>query len=119
MFENPVRFTYLESYLYLNLEENLFTLYQLTTRDKIQEEMKNFLHSLNNATNDGPYNFIRICERLGFVKNYFADKKNVYSNSFIKFLLSKFRDIISQFDDSIYLPGMAGFSGMNRAPMKR
>lgn len=27
IFENPVRFSYLESYLYLNLEENLFTLY--------------------------------------------------------------------------------------------
>lgn len=27
IFENPVRFSYPESYLYLNLEENLFTLY--------------------------------------------------------------------------------------------
>jgi hypothetical protein len=80
--------------------------------------MKNFLHSLNNANNDGPYNFIRICERLGFIKNYFADKKNIYTNSFIKFLLSKFRKIISEFDDSIYLPGMNSFSGLNRAPTK-
>ena len=37
IFENPVRFSYIESYVYLNLEENLFTLYELTTRDKIQE----------------------------------------------------------------------------------
>jgi len=37
VFENPVRFTYLESYLYLNLEENLFTMYELTTRKPIEE----------------------------------------------------------------------------------
>lgn len=80
--------------------------------------MKNFLHSLNNANNDGPYNFIRMCQRLGFIKNYFADKKNIYTNSFIKFLLAKFRKIISEFDDSIYLPGMNSFAGMNRAPTK-
>lgn len=67
---------------------------------------------------DGPYNFIRICERLGFIKNYFAEKKNVYSNSFIKFLLAKFRVIISEFDDNIYLEGMTGFGSMNRAPTK-
>lgn len=67
---------------------------------------------------DGPYNFIRMCERLGFIKNYFAEKKNVYSNSFIKFLLSKFRVIISEFDDNIYLEGMTGFGSMNRAPTK-
>ena len=80
--------------------------------------MKNFLHSLNAENNKGPYNFIRICERLGFIKNYFADKKNVYTNKFIKFLLSKFRIIISQFDDSIYLPGMKGIAGKNRGPTK-
>lgn len=34
-FNDPVRFSYIESYLYLNLEENLFTLYQLATDPKI------------------------------------------------------------------------------------
>jgi hypothetical protein len=119
VFENPIRFTYLESYLYLNLEENLFTLYELTTRKAIEEEMNNFLHSLSNAKNTGPYNFIRICERLGWIKNYFADKKNVYSNSFIKFLLSKFKKIISEFDDSVYMEGMkSGSTNRNRGPSK-
>lgn len=82
--------------------------------------MNNFLHSLSNTNNDGPYNFIRICERLGFIKNYFADKKNVYSNSFIKFLLAKFKNIISEFDDSVYMEGMKGGAGANknRGPSK-
>lgn len=118
IFENPVRFSYLESYLYLNLEENLFTLYELTTRKKIEEEMKTILHPIDNSSNDGPYNFIRICERLGWIKNYFADKKNVYTNSFIKFLLNKFRSIINDFDDNIYLPGMNIANGLGRAPTK-
>jgi len=121
IFENPVRFSYLESYLYLNLEENLFTLYELTTRNTIQEEMKTILHpiEIDSNSNVGPYNFIRICERLGWIKNYFADKKNVFTNSFIKFLLNKFKLIIDEFDDNIYLPGMNITSGLARAPTKQ
>lgn len=97
----------------------MFTLYELTTREKIEAEMKTILHPIDNTSPDGPYNFIRICERLGFIKNYFTTQKNVYTNSFIKFLLSKFRNIISEFDDNIYLPGMLGItSGLGRAPTK-
>lgn len=118
MFRDPIRFSYLESYLYLNLEENLFTLYMLATDPKINNEMQNILHPLDSTENIGPKNFIRICERLGFIKNYFADKKNVYTNSFIKFLLSKFEAVISEFDDEIYLPGMNLPSEQPRAPMK-
>jgi hypothetical protein len=33
MFENPVRFSYMESYVYLNLEENFFTIFQFITRE--------------------------------------------------------------------------------------
>ena len=80
--------------------------------------MQNILHPLDSTDNVGPKNFIRICERLGFIKNYFADKKNVYTNSFIKFLLSKFEAVISEFDDEIYLPGMNLPSEQSRAPMK-
>ena len=80
--------------------------------------MKTILHPIDNTSNDGPYNFIRICERLGWIKNYFALRKNVYSNSFIKFLLNKFRSIINDFDDNIYLPGMNITSGLGRAPTK-
>jgi hypothetical protein len=51
----------------------------LTTSKKIEDEMKTILHPIENTSNDGPYNFIRICERLGWIKNhYFAEKKNVY-----------------------------------------
>jgi len=80
--------------------------------------MKIVLNPLDKNSTDGQYNFIRICERLGWIKNYFADKKNVYSNSFIKFLLKKFRDVIADFDDSIYERGMNIPSVVGRAPTK-
>jgi hypothetical protein len=66
----------------------------------------------------GTKNFIRICERLGWIKHYFTEKKNTYTNSFIKFLLSRFESVISEFDDEIFLPGMELPSGQKRAPMK-
>lgn len=80
--------------------------------------MKTILHPIEATSNDGPYNFIRICERLGWIKSYFVEKKNTFTNSFIKFLLSKFKKIIEEFDDNIYLPGMNITSGLGRAPTK-
>lgn len=80
--------------------------------------MKTILNPIDNNSTDGQYNFIRICERLGWIKNYFAQRKNVYTNSFIKFLLKKFREIINDFDDSIYLQGMNITNGLGRAPTK-
>lgn len=69
-------------------------------------EFKNFLHSAKNNSKTGPYNFIRICERLGWIRNYFASQKNIFTTSFIKFLLSELRAIIEEFDDNIYSEGM-------------
>lgn len=37
MIENPVRFTYMESYLYLNLEEVLYSLYEILHHKKIND----------------------------------------------------------------------------------
>lgn len=116
-FENPVRFSYLESYLYLNLEENLFTLYQFVKNEKLLRELKNFLHSVKNTSYDGPYNIIRICERLGWIRRYFTSNKNIFTTSFIRFLLDEFKRTIDEFDDNIYTEGML-FSG-DKAPTKQ
>lgn len=80
--------------------------------------MKTILHPIDNKDNKGPINFIRICERLGCIRNYFAERKNVYTNSFIKFLLNRFEAVIKEFDDDIYSPGMNLPSDQPRAPMK-
>lgn len=90
----------------------------LATDKKIGEEMKSVLHPVDSGDSKGPKNFIRICERLGWIKNYFTEQKNTYTNSFIKFLLNRFEAVICEFDDEIYLPGMELPSGQKRAPMK-
>ncbi len=53
----------------------------LATDPKIKDEIQNILHTLDNSDNTGPKNFIRICEKLSFIKNYFSDKRNIYANS--------------------------------------
>lgn len=115
-FDNPVRFSYPESYLYLNLQENLLTLYTLVTNKNLEEEIKNYLHASSekegdNSKFDNHYKLIRICERLGWIKSYFNNNKNIYTSSLLKFLLAKFRNIINEFDDAVYSPGMAMLSG--------
>ena len=57
--------------------------------------MKSVLHPVDAGENTGPKNFIRICERLGWIKNYFTEKKNTYTNSFIKFLLNRLEAVIT------------------------
>ena len=101
-FENPVRFSYLESYLYLNLEENLFTLHQLVRKPELLSELKKFLSSKKHASIEGPYNIIRICERLGWIRNYFSANRNIFTNSFLKFLLANLKAIIEDFNFNIY-----------------
>lgn len=81
--------------------------------------MKIILNPIDSSSTTGQYNIIRICERLGWIKNYFAEKKNVYTNSFIKFLLNKFRHIINDFDDSIFFTqDMVVPNVVGRAPTK-
>lgn len=65
---------------------------------------------------DGPYAFIRISQRLGWIRNYFSFHKNIYTTSFIKHLLKQLRDIICEFDDNVYAKGMM-FAGQ-RMPSK-
>jgi hypothetical protein len=82
----------------LNLEENLFTLYQIVTNPQLRKEFKNFLHSSKSVNKFGPFNFIKITERLGWIRNYFANQKNIFTTSFIKFIMAEFRAIIDEFD---------------------
>lgn len=90
IFESPVRFSYLESYLYLNLEENFFTIFQLVTREACIKDMVSAL----NGNEDHAHKFIRIAERLAWVRCFFTDNKNVYSNSMLKFIMMKVKSIL-------------------------
>ena len=55
----------------IELSRNTFTVFHPEGK-KIGEEMKGVLHPLDTTGSKGPMNFIRICERLGWIKNYFA-----------------------------------------------
>lgn len=57
--ENPVRFTYLESYFYLNLEENLFSMFSMLNTSELYDELASILKGLNTAS-DFSNNIIRI-----------------------------------------------------------
>ena len=54
---------------------------------------------------------------MAWIRNYFASNSNIFTTSFIKFLLAKLKAIIEEFDDSIYLEGMN--LGANQVPTKQ
>lgn len=57
---------------------------------------------LNNyAKNDivSSYNWFKIAERLAWLQKYFTSNKNVYSNSMIKFILSKIRPMLNLLEE--------------------
>lgn len=93
-FKNPVRFSYLESYHYLLVEETIFTIYNIATRDRIMREIIKYLNNFAKDDLQSSYNIFMIVERLGLLQQYFTNNKNVYSNSLIKYVLSKLKPLL-------------------------
>lgn len=59
--------------------------------------MREIIKYLNNfAKTDlqSSYNIFKIVERLGLLQQYFTYNKNVYSNSLIKYVLSKLKPLL-------------------------
>lgn len=48
------------------------------------------------------YKFLRIIERLGCIRNYFTDKKAVYTVSLIKHIQSFMKTIIANWSDQVF-----------------
>jgi hypothetical protein len=93
-FMNPVRFSYLESYHYLLVEETVFGIYNLATRDTIVNEMVKYLNNFARTDLQSSYNWFKIVERLAWLQQFFTNNKNVYSNSLIKYILSKIKPLL-------------------------
>jgi hypothetical protein len=55
-----------------------------------------------NGNEANAYNFIRISERLAWIRIYFTENKNVYSNSMLKFIMMKNRIVMEQLDLKIF-----------------
>ncbi len=98
-FKNPVRFSYLESYHYLLIEESLFTIINLISKEKVVEEMVKYLNNYAKTDLDSSYNWFKITERLAWLQKYFTSNKNVYSNSMIKFILSKVKPMLFRLEE--------------------
>lgn len=57
---------------------------------------------LNNISKTDPqfgYNWFKIVERLGWLQKYFTNNKNIYSNSLIKYILSKIKNFLGNLDE--------------------
>ena len=85
--------------MYLNLEENFFSIFQLVTREAC---IKDMLSSFNSADPRDAHNFMKIAERLVWIRLFFTENKNVYSNSMLKFIISKIKDILNLINVEAY-----------------
>ena len=56
-------------------------------------EIAKYLNKNANSDLQASYNIFKILERLGWLQLYFTEHKNTYSNSMIKFLLSKLKPL--------------------------
>lgn len=64
--------------------------------------MREIIKYLNNfAKTDlqSSYNIFIIVERLGLLQQYFTNNKNVYSNSLIKYVLSKLKPLLLSLEE--------------------
>jgi hypothetical protein len=93
-----VRFSYIESYRYLLIEESFFTLISMTSKE-VTDEIVKYLNKNGSSDIQTAYNVFKIIERLGWIQQYFTRNANVYSNSMIKFLLTKLKPIILSLDE--------------------
>jgi len=56
--------------------------------------MVKYLNNYAKTDLDSSYNWFKITERLAWLQRYFTNNKNVYSNSMIKFILSKVKPML-------------------------
>lgn len=98
-FKDPVRFSYLESYHYLLVEETIFSIFNIATRSTIVTEMVKYLNNFAKNDLQSSYNWFKIVERLAWLQQFFTTNKNVYSNSLIKYILSKIKPLLLSLDD--------------------
>jgi hypothetical protein len=62
--------------------------------------MVKYLNNYARIDIDSSYNWFKIVERLAWLQKYFTSNKNVYSNSMIKFILSKIKPMLSLLEES-------------------
>lgn len=109
---NPIRFTYIDSYLYLNLEEILFSMYEVFNNETFLEDFERRLsHSL--GTNDTRFHnkILKIVERLGWIRNFYGSLKVSFIRALIKYIQSIIiKNIVQAFPENIFFKDPSSLS---------
>ncbi len=91
----------MESYKYLNLEENFFTMIQLTTRPKLTTELIRILNiqAEKNPASGVPIacKILKIVERISWIRVFYTKCKNIYTNSMIKYIVKYLKEMVNKF----------------------
>jgi hypothetical protein len=69
------------------------------TQEEVMSEVAKHLNKNCSTDIEASYNIFKILERLGWLQIYFTNNKNTYTNSLIKFLLSKMKPLLLALDE--------------------
>lgn len=69
------------------------------TQDEVMSEVAKHLNKNYNTDLQASYNIFKVLERLGWLQIFFTNHKNTYTNSLIKFLLSKMKPLLLSLDE--------------------
>ncbi len=109
---NPIRFSYLDSYLYLNLEEVLFSMYEIFNNEAFLEAFDRRLsHCL--GVNDYRYHnkILKIVERLGWIRSHYGSLKVSFIRALIKYIQSIIvKNLVQAFPENIFFKDLGALS---------
>jgi hypothetical protein len=96
------------------VEETIFAIFNLATRPSVVNEIVKYLNEFASTDLQSSYNWFKIVERLAWLQQFFTNNKNVYSNSLLKYILSKLKPILLSLEEkSIFEQGMSSVIGVD------
>ena len=78
---------------------------------EVTDEVVKYLNKNASSDLQTAYNVFKIIERLAWIQQFFTKNGNVYSNSMIKFLLSKMKPLLQSLEE----PALFHAAGMDAA----
>lgn len=69
------------------------------TSKEITDEVVKYLNKNASSDLQTAYNVFKIIERLAWIQQFFTKNGNVYSNSMLKFLLSKMKPLLQSLEE--------------------
>lgn len=69
------------------------------TTPGVMDEITKYLNKTAGFDLIPAYNMFKIFERLAWLQLYFTNNKNIYTNSMLKFLLSKLKPLLDKLEE--------------------